>query len=187
MSQNIYGYVRVSTRNQNEDRQMIAMREYGVPEEHIIVEKCSGKDFNRPAYKKMLKKLSPGDTLVIKSLDRLGRNYEEIQEQWRLLRKQRCVSIVVLEMPMLNTQENEEMIFQVITDMMLQMLSYLAQSERENIRFRQREGIEAAKARGVKFGRPRTQLPGDFRRSSPAGTRGSSPPGRPLGCWGSPA
>ena len=162
MSGRVYGYARVSTKHQKEDRQLIALREYGVSEKHIVVEKQSGKDFDRPGYQKLLRRLRPGDTLVIQSLDRLGRNYEEIQEQWRVIRKDRGVSIVVLDMPILNTQENAELIFQVMTDLVLQMLSFIAQTERENIRTRQREGIAAAKARGVRFGRPRMELPEEF-------------------------
>ena len=162
MSGKIYGYVRVSTRNQNEERQLIAMRQYGVAEERIIVEKQSGKDFDRPGYRRLLRQLHAGDTLVIASLDRLGRNYAEIQEQWRIISKERGVAIVVLDMPLLNTKENAELVGQLITDLVLQLLSFVAQTERESIRARQREGIEAAKARGVRFGRPRLTLPENF-------------------------
>lgn len=158
MSGEIYGYVRVSTKNQNEDRQMIAMREYGVVEKNIVVEKQSGKDFDRPGYRKLLRKLRSGDTLVITSLDRLGRSYLEIQEQWRMISKERGIAIVVLDMPLLNTKEDTELIGQLISDLVLQLLGFVAQTERENIRARQREGIDAAKARGVRFGRPRKEL-----------------------------
>ena len=160
----IYGYVRVSTSRQHEDRQLIALREYGVAERNIVVEKRSGKDFNRPHYKRLLGRLRPGDTLVIKSLDRLGRDYGEIQEQWRVISKERGAAIVVLDMPLLNTRKNAELVGQLITDLVLQLLSFVAQTEREDIRRRQREGIEAAKARGVRFGRPRLDMPEDFER-----------------------
>lgn len=162
MSSKVYGYVRVSTKNQNEERQLIAMRQYGVAEERIVVEKRSGKDFDRPGYRRLLRRLRAGDTLVIQSLDRLGRNYDEIQEQWRIISKERGVAIVVLDMPLLNTKENAELVGQLITDLVLQLLSFVAQTERESIRARQREGIDAAKARGVRFGRPRLKLPEVF-------------------------
>ena len=139
----MYGYVRVSTNHQHEDRQLIALREYGVPERNIIAEKQSGKDFDRPGYRRLLRRLRVGDTLVIASLDRLGRDYAEIQEQWRIISKERGVSIVVLDMPLLNTKENAELISQLITDMVLQLLSFVAQTERESIRQRQAEGIAA--------------------------------------------
>lgn len=157
-----YGYVRVSTRSQNEARQLIAMKEYGVADELIVVEKQSGKDFERPRYRELVKKLRAGDTLVIKSIDRLGRNYTEILEEWRVLSKNLGVSIVVLDMPLLNTKENPELVGQLLTDMILQIFSYVAQNERENIRSRQAEGIAAAKARGVRFGRPRIPSPAIF-------------------------
>ena len=162
MSGKIYGYVRVSTRNQNEDRQMIAMREFGVEEKQIVVEKQSGKDFDRPLYRKLIKKLRPGDTLVVKSIDRLGRNYTEILEQWRFTSQEREVSIVVLDMPILNTQEDRELVWKLLSDLVLQVFSYVAENERENIRQRQAEGIAAAKARGVRFGRPRLTMPEEF-------------------------
>ena len=167
-----YGYARVSTKNQNEDRQVIALRDYGVEPRNIIVEKQSGKDFDRPLYRKMLRRLTAGDTLVVQSLDRLGRDYVEIQEQWRLLSKERGVSIVVLDMPLLCTQENQELINRLITDLVLQLFSFVAQTEREKIRERQRQGIEAAKARGVRFGRPRAELPGNFPEIVAAWSRG---------------
>ena len=162
MSGKVYGYVRVSTKHQNEERQLIAMRQYGVAEERIVVEKQSGKDFDRPGYRRLLRRLRAGDTLVIQSLDRLGRNYDEIQEQWRIISKEKGVAIIVLDMPLLNTKENAELVGQLITDLVLQLLSFFAQTERESIRARQREGIEAAKARGVRFGRPRLTLPAGF-------------------------
>ena len=162
MNGRLFGYARVSTKAQHEDRQMFALREYGVSERNIVVEKQSGKDFNRQRYQRLLHKLKSGDTLVIKSLDRLGRDYEEIQEQWRIISKDKGVSIVVLDMPLLNTGEHTELVGQLITDLVLQLLSFVAQTERENIRQRQREGIEAARARGVRFGRPRLALPEGF-------------------------
>lgn len=153
MANKVYGYVRVSTKEQNEDRQVIAMREFGVPEVNIIVEKQSGKDFERPLYQRLLKKLKPGDVLVFKSIDRLGRNYDEILEQWRLITKDRQVEIVVLDMPLLDTRSGHDLTGTLIADIVLQLLSYVAQREREFIRQRQREGIAAAKERGIHFGR----------------------------------
>ncbi len=148
-----YGYVRVSTKEQNEDRQVIAMGEFGVEDAHIIMDKQSGKDFDRPGYRRLLRKLKAGDTLVIKSIDRLGRNYEEILEQWRLLTKEKQVAIVVLDMPLLDTRRDRDLTGVLIADIVLQLLSYVAQTEREFNRQRQAEGIAAAKARGVHFGR----------------------------------
>jgi len=148
-----YGYVRVSTKEQNEERQMIAMGEFGVEKDHIILDKQSGKDFERPGYRKLLHKLKAGDTLVIKSIDRLGRNYDEILEQWRLLTKEKQVAIVVLDMPLLDTRQGRDLTGVLIADIVLQLLSYVAQTEREFNRQRQAEGIAAAKARGVHFGR----------------------------------
>ena len=149
----IYGYVRVSTREQNEGRQIIAMKEFGVAVEHIVLDKQSGKDFDRPGYRRLMRKLKAGDTLVIKSIDRLGRNYEEILEQWRLLTKEKQVAIVVLDMPLLDTRQGRDLTGVLIADIVLQLLSYVAQTEREFNRQRQAEGIAAAKARGVHFGR----------------------------------
>ena len=157
-----YGYVRVSSRDQNENRQMIAMAEQGVPEAQIYMDKLSGKDFERPRYKALIRKLRPGDVLYIKSIDRLGRNYTEIIEQWRVITKEKRADIVVLEMPLLNTHVNRDLTGTLIADIVLQLLSYVAQSERENIRRRQAEGIAAAKARGVKFGRPAKPRPAEF-------------------------
>lgn len=150
---NTYGYVRVSTKEQNEDRQMIAMREFGVTESNIVLDKQSGKDFERPGYQRLVRKLKAGDTLVIKSIDRLGRNYDEILEQWRLLTKEKQIAIVVLDMPLLDTRQHRDLTGMLIADIVLQLLSYVAQTEREFNRQRQAEGIAAAKAKGVHFGR----------------------------------
>ena len=162
MSKATYGYVRVSTKGQNEDRQMDAMRRFGVPEEHIVVEKQSGKDFNRPAYLRLVEVLKTGDVLVVKSIDRLGRNYEEILDQWADLTKRREVSIVVLDMPLLDTRRDRDLTGVLIADIVLQLLSYVAQTERDFIRQRQAEGIAAAKERGVRFGRKRLSMPEQF-------------------------
>lgn len=159
---NTYGYIRVSTREQNEDRQMIALREMSVPERNIFMDKQSGKDFNRPQYKKLVKKLKPDDLLYIKSIDRLGRNYEEIQNQWRMLTKESGIDIVVLDMPLLDTRRGKDLMGTFLSDIVLQVLSFVAENERTNIRQRQKEGIAAAKARGVKFGRPPRSLPDNF-------------------------
>lgn len=150
---NTYGYVRVSTREQNEDRQMIAMRKFGVTESNIVLDKQSGKDFERPGYQRLVRKLKAGDTLVIKSIDRLGRNYDEILEQWRLLTKEKQIAIVVLDMPLLDTRQDRDLTGMLIADIVLQLLSYVAQTEREFNRQRQAEGIAAAKAKGIHFGR----------------------------------
>ena len=151
----IYGYVRVSSREQNEDRQLSAMRDFGIQGGNTYLDKQSGKDFNRPAYIRLLKKIKPGDTIVIKSIDRLGRNYSDILEQWRVITKEEQAAIVVLDMPLLDTrQKNHDLTSTFIADIVLQILSYVAQTERELIRQRQTEGITAAKSRGVKFGRP---------------------------------
>lgn len=152
MKNNVYGYVRVSTKEQNEARQVIAIREFGVDEQNIFVEKQSGKDFNRPQYKRLLRKLKACDTLVIKSIDRLGRNYDEIIEQWRIITKEKQAAIVVLDMPLLDTRQGRDLTGTLIADIVLQLLSYVAQTEREFIRRRQAEGIAAAKKRGVRFG-----------------------------------
>jgi len=156
----MYGYVRCSTKEQNEDRQVLAMREFGVPDKGIVVEKMSGKDFNRPAYQALMKKLRPGDIFVIKSIDRLGRNYAEIIEQWRFITKEREASIVVIDMPLLDTrQKNRDLTASFIADIVLQILSYVAETERDFIRQRQAEGIAAAKAKGVKFGKQPKERP----------------------------
>ncbi len=158
----IYGYIRVSTREQNEDRQLIALREIGVPGKNIYLDKQSGKDFNRPQYKKLLRKLKKDDLLYIKSIDRLGRNYEEILEQWRLLTKEKGVDIVVLDMPLLDTRRGKDLMGTFLSDIVLQVLSFVAGNERTTIRQRQAEGIAAANAKGVKFGRPPKPLPDNF-------------------------
>ena len=157
-----YGYVRVSTKEQNEQRQIIALEESGIPLQGIFVDKQSGKDFNRHNYQKLLRKIKNGDTLVVKSIDRLGRNYEEILEQWRIITKEKCAAIVVLDMPLLDTRKNKDLTGTLIADIVLQLLSYVAQTEREFIRQRQAEGIAAAKARGVKFGRKQKEKPNEF-------------------------
>ena len=157
-----YGYARVSTKEQNELRQLIALREFGLTDRAIFVDKQSGKDFDRRSYQRLLRKLKDGDTLVIKSIDRLGRNYEEILEQWRIITKEKCAAIVVLDMPLLDTRRNRDLTGTLIADIVLQLLSYVAQTEREFTRQRQAEGISAAKARGVQFGRPRKERPENF-------------------------
>ena len=162
MENNTYGYVRVSTQEQNETRQLTAMREFGVEEQNIIVEKLSGKDFCRPQYLHLVKSLREGDVLVVKSIDRLGRNYNEILEQWGIITKKRKAAIVVLDMPLLDTRQGRDLTGTLIADIVLQLLSYVAQTERENIRQRQAEGITAAKKRGVQFGRERIELPEGF-------------------------
>jgi DNA invertase Pin-like site-specific DNA recombinase len=150
---NVYGYIRVSSLDQNEDRQRIAMGGRAVPEKNLFIDKQSGKDFNRPQYRRMVKKLKPGDLLCIQSIDRLGRNYEEIQDQWRRLTKDLGVDISVIDMPLLDTRNGKDLMGTFIADLVLQILSFVAQNERENIRRRQAQGIAAAKARGVRFGR----------------------------------
>ena len=157
-----YGYIRVSSKDQNEDRQQIALELQGV--DRIFMDKQSGKDFDRPEYKKMVRKLHAGDVLYVLSIDRLGRNYEEIQEQWRYLTKEKRVDIVVLDMPLLDTRQGKDLMGTFIADLVLQILSFVAQSERENIKKRQAEGIAAAKARGMKFGRPAKPLPENFQK-----------------------
>ena len=158
----IYGYVRVSTREQNEERQIIALQALEIPKKDIFIDKQSGKDFNRPAYQKMVRRLKKDDVIYIKSIDRLGRNYEEIQEQWRILTKEKGVDIVVVDMPLLDTRRGKDLMGTFLSDIVLQVLSFVAESERVNIRQRQAEGIAAAKARGVRFGRPRRPLPENF-------------------------
>ena len=162
MKNNVYGYVRVSTKEQNEARQVIAMHEFGVDEQNIFVEKQSGKDFNRPQYKRLLRKIKAGDTLVIKSIDRLGRNYDEIIEQWRIITKDKQAAIVVLDMPLLDTRQGRDLTGTLIADIVLQLLSYVAQTEREFIKRRQAEGIAAAKAKGVHFGVKPMEKPAGF-------------------------
>ena len=152
MSERVYGYIRVSSKDQNEARQLIAMKEFGVRAECIFLDKQSGKDFKRPQYKRLMRKLKRGDTLVIKSIDRLGRNYDEIIEQWRIITKEKQTAIVVLDMPLLDTRQGRDLTGTLIADIVLQLLSYVAQTEREFIKQRQAEGIAAARARGVRFG-----------------------------------
>ena len=157
-----YAYVRVSTIDQWEDRQINAMKNVNVPRSNIFIDKISGKDFQRPAYQTLVKKLKTGDLLYIKSIDRLGRNYEEIQNQWRYLTKDKGIDIVVLDMPILDTRQGKDLLGTYIADTILALLSFVAQKEREDIRIRQREGIAAAKARGVRFGRPTKKPPENF-------------------------
>ena len=165
MKTEMYGYVRVSSKDQCEARQVLALREFKVPERNIYMDKMNGKDFNRPQYRRMVRKLKAGDVLVVKSIDRLGRNYEEILEQWRMLTKKKEVDVVVLDMPLLDTRMSGGNLTGVfVADLVLQILSYVAQTERKNIRQLQREGIAAAKQRGVKFGRPKKQVPEEFAR-----------------------
>ena len=158
----VYGYARVSSREQNEARQMIALHGFGVQDKNIYLDRQSGKDFNRPQYKKLMRRLRKDDTLVIKSIDRLGRNYEEIIEQWRIITKEKQAAIVVLDMPILDTRQGRDLTGTLIADIVLQLLSYVAQTEREFIRQRQAEGIAAAKARGVRFGVKPKQRPIEF-------------------------
>ena len=157
-----YGYVRVSSLDQNEDRQMIEMDRIGIMRKHIFIDKQSGKDFNRPEYKKLLRVLKEGDVLYILSIDRLGRNYEEILNQWRIITKDKKVDIVVIDMPLLDTRRDKNLLGTFISDMVLQLLSFVAQNERETIKKRQAQGIAAAKARGVKFGRPVKEVTDEF-------------------------
>lgn len=158
----VYGYIRVSSVDQNEDRQRIALREREVEERNIYMDKQSGKDFNRPRYKRLVRRLRAGDLLYVLSIDRLGRNYEEIQAQWRILTKEIGIDICVIDMPLLDTRNGRDLMGTFIADLVLQILSFVAQSERENIRKRQAQGIAAAKARGVRFGRPELPVPQDF-------------------------
>ena len=159
---NVYGYVRVSSHDQNEDRQMIALNEMKILNKNIFVDKQSGKDFERQQYKKLIRKLKKGDLLYIKSIDRLGRNYEEILQQWRFLTKEKGIDIIVLDMPLLDTRRGKDLMGTFLSDIVLQVLSFVAENERINIRQRQAEGIAAAKAKGVKFGRPTNPLPENF-------------------------
>lgn len=173
MKGNIYGYVRVSTKDQNEARQLIAMQAFGIDEKNICIEKQSGKDFNRPKYKRLLRKIKAGDTLVIKSIDRLGRNYDEIIEQWRIITKEKQAAIVVLDMPLLDTRQGRDLMGTLIADIVLQLLSYVAQTEREFIKMRQAEGIAAAKARGVRFGARPKSKPAEFKQLAESWRKGS--------------
>lgn len=158
----IYGYIRVSTREQNEGRQLVSLQEVGITDKFIFIDKQSGRDFNRPKYQQLLRKLKRDDLLYIKSIDRLGRNYEEILQQWRLLTKEKGVDIVVLDMPLLDTRRGKDLMGTFLSDIVLQVLSFVAENEHANIRQRQAEGIAAAKLRGVKFGRPPKSLPVNF-------------------------
>jgi DNA invertase Pin-like site-specific DNA recombinase len=168
-----YGYVRVSTREQNEDRQLVAMRGFGVTDGNIFLDKQSGKDFHRKAYRRLLRKAKPGDVLVIKSIDRLGRDYDEILEQWRVITREKRIAIVVIDIPLLDTRQKErDLTGTFIADLVLQILSYVAQQEREFIRQRQAEGIKAAKAKGVRFGKPPMERPKQFPEILEAWRRG---------------
>lgn len=160
----IYGYVRVSSTDQNEDRQLIVLKNMNVDAKHTFVDKQSGKDFNRPQYQKMVRRLKAGDLLYVQSIDRLGRNYEEIQRQWRFLTKKKCVDICVIDMPLLDTRRGKDLVGTFLSDIVLQVLSFVAENERTNIRKRQAEGIAAARARGVHMGRPVKETPADFER-----------------------
>ena len=159
---NIYGYMRVSSKEQNEDRQKIALTEMGVPENNIYMDKQSGKDFERTQYKRLLRKLNEKSVLYIKSIDRMGRNYGELNEQWRIITKEKKADIVVIDMPLLDTRREKNLLGTFISDVVLALLSYVAENERTNIKQRQAEGIAAAKARGVKFGRPPLPIPENF-------------------------
>ena len=165
MTGKTYGYIRVSSTDQNEDRQVMAMEKHAIEKNNIYMDKQSGKDFHRPQYRAMLRLLRPGDLVCITSIDRLGRNYEEIQRQWRILTKEMNVDILVLNMPLLDTRQNKDLLGTFIADIVLQILSFAAQNERENIRQRQAEGIAAAKKKGVRFGRPPMPLPKEFPRA----------------------
>lgn len=159
-----YGYARISTREQNERRQLVALQEFGIPKEHIYVDRQSGKDFERAQYQWLLQNIKPGDTLVIQSIDRLGRNYEETLEQWRIITKEKGANIVVLDMPLLDTRQSRDLTGVLISEIVLQLLSYVAQTEREFIRKRQAQGIAAAKQQGVKFGRRPMERPPEYER-----------------------
>jgi len=180
-----FGYIRVSTREQNEARQVMALHDFGITDEYIFMDKLSGKDFNRPSYQELLHSLQPGDVLVIKSIDRLGRNYEEILDQWRIITKEKQAAIVVLDMPLLDTRSNRDLTGTLIADIVLQLLSYVAETERAFIRQRQAEGIAAAKARGQRFGpAPRDRGP-EYPEIKAAWQRGeisATEAGRQLGC-----
>jgi len=171
----IYGYVRVSSADQNEDRQVLAMGKLQIPAAQIFIDKMSGKDFKRPAYKALVRKLRPGDLVYVKSIDRLGRNYEEIQNQWRILTKDRGVDIAVIDMPLLDTRNGKDLMGTFLADIVLQILSFVAQNERETIRKRQSEGIAAARSRGVQFGRPIKKPPENFGAVIKQWRRGSLP------------
>ena len=173
MAGTIYGYIRVSTREQNEDRQRLALAALPVPEENIYMDKQSGKDFERPQYRRLVRRLRRDDLLYVKSIDRLGRNYSEILEQWRMLTKEKGVDIAVLDMPLLDTRRGKDLMGTFLSDIVLQVLSFVAENERDNIRQRQAEGIAAAKARGVKFGRRPKNRPADYEIIKKAWCEGS--------------
>lgn len=182
-----YGYARVSTKEQNEERQLIALTAFGVAADAIFVDKQSGKDFERMQYRKLIRKLKDGDTLVVKSIDRLGRNYDEILEQWRVITKEKRAAIVVLDMPLLDTRRGKDLMGTFLSDIVLQVLSFVAENERTNIRQRQAEGIAAAKSKGVRFGRPPSPLPENFysvyqkwRSGKMTGTEAAQQCGMPL-------
>ena len=162
MNSQLYGYIRVSSTDQNEMRQLVALRQNCVTDKNIFMDKQSGKDFERPQYRKLIRKLRPGDLLYVLSIDRLGRNYEEIQNQWRILTKEIGIDICVLDMPLLDTRNGKDLMGTFSADLVLQILSFVAQSERENIKIRQAQGIAAAKEKGIKFGRPEIPIPNDF-------------------------
>lgn len=162
MEKQLYGYVRVSSRDQNIERQMISLKEFGVKKEDIYIDKQSGKDFNRPAYRRMMRKIKSGDIIITKSIDRLGRNYEEIKEQWRIITKKKGADIIIQDMPLLDTTKTKDLLGSFISDVVLQLLSFVAENERNNIRTRQAEGIAAAKAKGIKFGKPAIPMPENF-------------------------
>ena len=183
----VFGYVRVSTKEQHEDRQLLALQKLDIPSKNIYIDKQSGKDFERPNYKKLLNHIKQDDLLYIKSIDRLGRNYEEILEQWRILTKEKKIDIVVLDMPLLDTRRGKDLMGTFLSDIVLQVLSFVAENERSNIRQRQAEGIAAAKARGVRFGRPQHPLPDNFfnvyqrwERGEITGTKAAEECGMPL-------
>ncbi len=159
---NLYAYIRVSSRDQNEDRQLMALEKFAVPKQNIFIDKQSGKDFERPAYRRMVQRMKKDDLLYIKSIDRLGRNYEEIQNQWRILTKEKGIDICVIDMPLLDSRRGKDLVGTFLSDIVLQVLSFVAENERNNIRQRQAEGIAAAKAKGIKFGRPALPYPDNF-------------------------
>lgn len=175
-----YAYIRVSSQEQNEERQLVAMRQLNIQDKNMYIDKQSGKDFDRPNYNKMVNKMKPGDLLYILSIDRLGRNYEEIQNQWRVLTKEKNIDICVIDMPLLDTRNGKDLMGTFIADLVLQILSFVAQNERENIRKRQAQGIAAAKAKGVKFGRPEIPVPEDFVKIVGAWKKGKIPIGTAL-------
>lgn len=163
MSETVFGYIRVSSKDQNEARQLASLKEYHIPPNQLFIDKQSGKDFNRPAYRRLMRRIKPGDLLLVKSIDRLGRNYDEILEQWRILTKEKRANVLVLDMPLLDTRtRGNDLTGVFIADLVLQILSYVAQTERENIRQRQDEGIAEAKRRGVRFGRAEKPIPEGF-------------------------